>query len=152
MSVEDPSPEVIAAIESAVDWFEEVKITNTRLETVYDDSLSEGYNLITIEDETAPPLWARFYEIDTNKPMFMESDGTVKDTFNELSYPGRIEYKWLVDKPGPMVYEEYPAWKQARQREALNRALPYIVPVVVACIAVVGIAIGLIVRKRQVQA
>jgi hypothetical protein len=121
------------------------------LEAVYDDSLSEGYNLVVIEDETASPLWARFYEIDTNKPMFMESDGTVKDTFDELSYPGRIQYRWLVDKPAPLLYEEYPAWKEARQREALNRTLPYIIIAVVACLvgtAVVGFALW---RRRQAK-
>jgi PelA/Pel-15E family pectate lyase len=150
MSIEDPSPEVVAAVEGAVAWFEEVKITGIRLETVYDDSLSEGHNLVAVEDETAPPLWARFYEIGTNKPMFMEPDGTIKDTFNELSYPNRIGYKWLVDKPAPMLYEEYPLWKQARQREATARTLRYVIPAVAACIVLCAAAIvGLRWRRRR---
>jgi len=141
MGIEDPGPEVIATIEGAVAWFEAVKITGIRLERVYDDSLSEGYNLVVVEDETAPPLWARFYEIGTNKPMFMESDGTVRDTFDELTYPTRVSYNWLVDEPAPLLYEEYPAWKESHQQG--TGVSGYVVPASVACVALCAAVAGI---------
>lgn len=151
MGIKDPSPEVVAAIEGAVAWFEEAKLIGIRVDEIADDSLSEGYDLVVVEDETAPPLWARFYEIGTNKPIYADADGAVKESLADLSYERRVGYRWLTDKPTSLLYEEYPAWTQARQREALNHALPYIVLMVAACIAVVGVTIGLIVRKRQGQ-
>src|SRR5690606_12504006 len=37
MSLEEPSPEVIAAVEGALAWFDQVKITGYRFETFRDD-------------------------------------------------------------------------------------------------------------------
>ena len=149
MSIQDPSPEVVAAIEGAVAWFEEVKLTGIRVDRIEDDSLEAGFDLVAVEDEAAPPLWARFYDIDTNKAIFPDRDGSVYESLNELSYERRVGYRYLTDRPASMLYEEYPAWKKARQREALNRALPYIVAAVVVGIVVVGITVGLVVQKRR---
>jgi PelA/Pel-15E family pectate lyase len=149
MSIEDPSPEVVAAIEGAVAWFEEVKLTGIRVDRIEDDSFRDGFDVVAVEDETASPLWARFYDIDTSKAIFPDRDGSVYESLNELSYERRTGYVYLTDRPAVMLYEEYPAWKEARQREALNRVLPYIVGAVTVGIVVVGITVGLIVRKRR---
>ena len=151
MSIEDPSPEVVAAIEGAVAWFEEAKLTGIRVDEIADDSLSEGYDLVMVEDETAPPLWARFYEIGTNKPIYADADGAIVESLADLSYERRVGYRWLTDRPASLLNEEYPAWKQARQPKAGNTPL-YVIFAVAVCIVVIGVAIGLIVRKRQVWA
>jgi hypothetical protein len=114
-----------------------------------DNSLPEGYDLVVVEDETAPPLWARFYEIGTNKPIYADADGAIKESLADLSYERRVGYRWLTNRPASLLYEEYPAWKQARQREALHHALPYILSAVMVGIAAVGITVGLIVQKRR---
>jgi PelA/Pel-15E family pectate lyase len=149
MSIEDSSPEVIAAIEGAVAWFEEAKLTAIRVERITDESLSEGYDLVVVEDETAPPLWARFYEIGTNEPIFADADGAIKGSLADLSYERRVGYRWLTDRPASLVYEEYPAWKQARQQEATARTLRYIVPAVLVCILIGIIALGSKRRKQR---
>jgi hypothetical protein len=153
MSIEDPSPEVVAAIEGAVAWFESAKLTGIRVDRIEDASLELGYDLVVVEDETAPPLWARFYDIETSKAIFPDRDGSVYESMNDLSYERRTGYRYLTDKPTSMLYEEYPAWKEARQREALNRALLYIIPAVVVCI-LIGIAVvgSRWRRRRQAQA
>jgi hypothetical protein len=151
MSIEDPSPEVVAAIEGAVAWFEEAKLTGIRVDRIEDDSLPAGYDLVVVEDETAPPLWARFYDIETSKAIYPDRDGSVYESMNDLSYERRTGYRYITDKPTSMLYEEYPAWKEARQREAQNRTLPYIILAVVACIvgtAVVGFVLW---RRRQAK-
>jgi PelA/Pel-15E family pectate lyase len=149
MSIEDPSPEVVASIEAAVAWFESAKLTGIRVDRIEDDSLELGYDLVVVEDETAPPLWARFYDIETSKAIYPDRDGSVYESMNDLSYERRTGYRYITDKPTSMLYEEYPAWKEARQREALNRALPYIVLAVVVVVVGVGLIVGLIVRKRR---
>jgi hypothetical protein len=103
-----------------------------------------------VEDETAPPLWARFYDLDTSRAIFPDRDGSVYESFNELSYERRVGYRYLTDRPASMLYKEYPAWKEARQREALIRTLRYVIPAVAACIVLCAAAIvGLRWWKRR---
>ena len=56
---------------------------------------------------------------------------------------------WLTDRPALMIYEEYPAWKQARHQEATARTLRYVVPVVLVCILTGIIALGSERRKQR---
>jgi PelA/Pel-15E family pectate lyase len=149
MNLEDPSPEIVAAIEGTVAWFEEVKLTGIRVDRIEDDSFRYGYDLVVVEDETAPPLWARFYEIDTGKAIFPDRDGSVYKSMNDLSYERRTGYRYMTDRPATMLYEEYPAWKETRRRQSLNRMLSYIILAVIVGIVVVGIIVGLIWRKRR---
>jgi PelA/Pel-15E family pectate lyase len=149
MGIDDPSPEVVAAIEGAVAWFEEAVLTGIRVERIADDSLSEGYDLVVVEDRSALPLWARFYEIGTNKPIYADADGAIKGSLAELSYERRVGYRWLTDRPASLVEEDYPAWKQARRREAMARTLWYVVPAVLVCVLVGIIVLGSRRRKER---
>jgi PelA/Pel-15E family pectate lyase len=108
MDIDHPAPRVRAAIESAVAWYESVKITGLRLEQRKNaDGTSE---LIAVEDPNAPPLWARFYDLKTQRPMFMNRDGEIRQSFMELDPEPRSGYAWL--RPwGAKVLERYPKWK-----------------------------------------
>jgi hypothetical protein len=119
------------------------------VDRIEDDSFRYGYDLVVVEDETAPPLWARFYEIDTGKAIFPDRDGSVYKSMNDLSYERRTGYRYMTDRPATMLYEEYPAWKETRRRQSLNRMLSYIILAVIVGIVVVGIIVGLIWRKRR---
>jgi pectinesterase len=112
MSLEEPSPAVRTAIKSACTWFEEVKITGLRVITKPDPSKSRGYDRILVEDPNAPPLWARFYEIGTNKPMFVNRDGIPRDHFNDLTEERRNGYVYLADFAQDLLTKEYPAWQK----------------------------------------
>jgi hypothetical protein len=63
----------------------------------------------------------------------------------------RTGYRWLTDRPALLLNEEYPAWKQARQREALNRALPYIIVIAVCAIAGAALVDLMLRRRRQAR-
>ncbi|MFG0295883.1 MAG: pectate lyase, partial [Maioricimonas sp. JB045] len=45
-------------------------------------------------DPDAPPLWARFYEIETNRPIFSDRDGIVKYDIQEIGSERRGGYTW----------------------------------------------------------
>ena len=66
---------------------------------------------ISIKDPNAPPLWARFYEIGTNRPIFSDRDGVAKHDLSEIGYERRNGYAWLGTWPAPLLEKEYPAWK-----------------------------------------
>jgi PelA/Pel-15E family pectate lyase len=112
MSLEKPSPEVRAAIEGAVDWFKSAKKPNVRIEAREDAQSPTGKNRVLAGDPTAPPLWARFYEIETNKPIFSDRDGIKKYDLTEIGYERRNGYAWYGTWPSKLLEVEYPAWKK----------------------------------------
>jgi PelA/Pel-15E family pectate lyase len=115
MSIERPSDEVIAAIEAAVAWFESARLTGLRVVEQDDARAPSGKNKVVAKDPAAAPLWARFYEIETNRPLFADRDGIAKYDLAEIGYERRNGYAWLGNWPQRLLDREYPAWKKAQQ-------------------------------------
>ncbi len=111
MEIDHPSTEVRRAVRSAVAWFDEVKIEGLRVKHVRDATLPKGYDLVVVADPTAGPLWARFYEIGTNRPMFVSRDGVVHDHLADLPYERRVNYSWIGGYASDLLKNKYPAWR-----------------------------------------
>ena len=111
MSLDHPSPEVKRAVEGAVAWFEAAKIPGIRVELRDDPKAPRGKNKVVVKDPSAPPMWARFYEIGTNRPIFADRDGVPKHDLADISYERRNGYNWLSYWPAQLLAKEYPAWK-----------------------------------------
>jgi PelA/Pel-15E family pectate lyase len=77
-----------------------------------DPQASKGMNKVVIQDDAAPPMWARFYEIGTNQPIFCDRDGIPKHNLAEIGYERRNGYNWLDYWPQKLLEKEYPAWKK----------------------------------------
>ena len=80
MAIESPSPEVVASVEAAIRWFERAKIKGMRVETVPAEPVRYKHHTskddrVVVRDAKAPPMWARFYEIGTNRPFMANRDG-----------------------------------------------------------------------------
>jgi PelA/Pel-15E family pectate lyase len=114
MSLDDPSPEVVRAVEGAVAWFEAVPLRGVRQVVEKDAQSPRGWNKVLVKDLSAPPLWARFYEIGTNRPLFADRDGVAKYDLAAIGYERRNGYAWLGTWPQKLLAEEYPAWKKKR--------------------------------------
>ena len=56
-------------------------------------------------------MWARFYEIGTNRPIFSDRDGIPKRELSEIGYERRNGYAWLGYWPQRLLEREYPAWR-----------------------------------------
>jgi PelA/Pel-15E family pectate lyase len=113
MEVEHPSPEVIRAIEGAVAWFQAVKITGIRVERKPVPGSPKGYDSVVVADPNSPPLWARFYEIGANRPIFSGRDSVKKYSLAEIEYERRNGYRWYVDRPAKLLASDYPRWLAA---------------------------------------
>lgn len=94
MSIKDPSREVIDAIESAVAWFQQSQV----------------------KDPKGNVTWARFYEIGTNRPIFVGRDGVIKYNIAEIDEERRKGYAWYVDDAAKLLSREYPAWQKQTTR------------------------------------
>lgn len=99
-----PTPEVVDAIESAIIWFRANQINGILWERKNGDS-------VVIKDKTAPPIWARFYEMDTMKPIFIGRDSKIKYDVSEIEAERRNGYAWYVSEPGELLEKDYPKWK-----------------------------------------
>lgn len=110
MSIENPSKEIINAVNSAVAWFEKVKITGLRKDRVYND-VGKMVNKRMIPDESAPAIWARFMTLEDNTPFFCDRDGIKKYSLAEIGEERRNGYAWYGNHP-QMVLDAYPDWKK----------------------------------------
>ncbi len=114
MSLDDPSPQIVQAVEAAIAWFKTVKLSGIRQVIEADEKSPTGKNKVVVKDDSAPPLWARFYEIGTNRPLFVDRDGVPKYDLAEIGYERRNGYSWLSDRPRRLLEQDYPAWRKKR--------------------------------------
>lgn len=95
-TVAEGNNEIIRAINAAITWMDNVKIMGIRVEDTGDDR-------VVVEDASAGPIWARFYNLETNQPMFVDRDGSIHDTMAELSQERRTGYSWYGSWPQSLV-------------------------------------------------
>ncbi len=103
MSLPSPSPRIRAAIHAGARWFERARLDGLRVER------REG-NKVIVPDPTAPPLWARFYEIHSNRPMFCGRDGIARYDLALIEAERRNGYAWHGTW-GADVARDFAAWK-----------------------------------------
>ncbi|MGE5608892.1 MAG: pectate lyase [Bacillota bacterium] len=118
MSLENPSPEVVHAIDAAVAWFESAKLQGIKVVDKGDPKAPKGKDKVVVEDPAAAPMWARFYEIGSNRPIFCDRDGVPKHNLAEIGYERRNGYAWLGYWPQELLAKDYPAWKARIVSEA----------------------------------
>lgn len=110
MEVPNPSPLVIQAVKSAVKWLESHKIVGLRVEN-FINSYGEG-DRCAVKDEKAPPLWGRFYDLQTQEVFMCDFDGKKIKSMNDLGWDRRHGYNWY--SPGPQkVLDRYPEWENS---------------------------------------
>jgi PelA/Pel-15E family pectate lyase len=112
MSLDHPSPEVIRSVRAAVEWFEAVKLPGIKVIQKPDPKAPKGSDVVVDNDQSAPPMWARFYEIGSNKPIFADRDGVKKYSLAEIGYERRNGYAWLGSWPETLLSKEFPEWQR----------------------------------------
>ena len=104
MSIENPGKEVAGSVQAAMAWLESVKITSIRQVKVNGDK-------VIVKDPKALPLWARFYEIGTNRPIFSGRNGVIKYDMTQIEHERRNSYAWYGDWPASLI-DSYDKWKK----------------------------------------
>lgn len=112
MTIENPSPEVVQAVDAAVAWFEKNKIQGLRVESF---TAADGKpDRRAVEDPKAEPLWARFYELETDRPIYIGRDKEFHYAYNEIERERRVGYSYLGPYADDLLAKLYPRWKAAR--------------------------------------
>lgn len=107
MELPQPTPEVIAAVDSGVAWLKSVAIYGH--EWVGGADTPGGRHIGPRAGAGA--IWAHFYGVSTGQPVFGERDKTIHDEVNELSQELRNGYAWYVTTP-QLALDEYATWSK----------------------------------------
>ena len=116
MAIENPDKAVIEAVQNAVAWFKQSEILNTKVKTIVAPTLNTPYRVsktdrIVVIDSTAPPIWTRYYELKTHRPVFCNRDSKVVYSLAELERERRDGYGWYTYAPQKALIS-YPQWQQ----------------------------------------
>jgi PelA/Pel-15E family pectate lyase len=90
-------------VRAAVAWFKKTGLNDV----VFKSTGSDGRELIPTPG--SGPLWARYYEIGSDRPIFGDRDKTIHDNVAEISKERRNGYAWFKDTP-KRVLEHYSRW------------------------------------------
>jgi PelA/Pel-15E family pectate lyase len=120
MSINHPSQEIINSINGAVEWFKESGINGIKIQTIPAPKAVYIYHTtstdnIVVEDPSAPTIWTRFYELETNRPFFANKDGNKVYQFSDVLRERRTGYTWYGYWPESIITKEYPEWLKSIQ-------------------------------------
>ncbi|MDA3928227.1 MAG: pectate lyase [Prolixibacteraceae bacterium] len=112
MSIEKPTQAIKEAIVSTCQWFENSKITGYKLTYIPDSNAAEGFNRILVENSNGPDLWARFYNIETGKPLWVDRGGIIVENHIDISPERRNNYAYVEQFAHKLLHTEFPEWKK----------------------------------------
>ncbi|HOY22338.1 MAG TPA: pectate lyase [Cellvibrio sp.] len=102
MDIDKPDADTIKAVHAAAKWFTENKVLGQRWSRT---------DLALQPDSEAPPMWSRFYEIGTNKPIFGDRDGSIYYSVAQVSEERRKGYAWYSTAANKIL-EKYKTWAE----------------------------------------
>ena len=116
MTINNPDKAVINAIESAVEWFKESEIKGIKVKTISAPLTvfkfrTSNTDKVVVNDPSAPPIWTRYYEIGSHRPLFCNRDSKIVYSLAEVDRERRDGYGWYTTKPKE-VLEKYKIWQQ----------------------------------------
>lgn len=101
MSIKKPTPEVETAVHAGVAWLKANAIYGYEYHFKKDLEKKEG----------AGPIWSRFYEIPSYRPMFSGRDGIIKYNLSEIEPERRYNYGWYTDE-ATRTLKRYEKWSK----------------------------------------
>jgi PelA/Pel-15E family pectate lyase len=100
----NPTAKESASIRAAAAWFKKTAIYGQNYTRTAD-----GRGLVP--KPGAGPIWARYYQIDSEIPIFGDRDKTIHDNLSDLSRERRNGYSWFGTAPRRAL-DRYETWAQ----------------------------------------
>lgn len=117
ISIDNPSREIVEAVDAGAAWLESVKLAGLRVDRVAADRQrfdyhAADYDLVVVNDPESKPIWARFYDLTTSKPFLANRDGKRVYQLSDVDPERRTGYSWYGYWPQGFLQAKYPIWKQ----------------------------------------
>ena len=95
VSLRHKTPAIERAIQAGAAWLREARI----------DGYRQGKlnGLRALVPDPSGHVWARFYEIGTNRPIFSDYDGAIRYSIEEISAERRNGYGWYSNLPDRLL-------------------------------------------------
>jgi PelA/Pel-15E family pectate lyase len=110
MQLPAPTANEVAAVHAAAVWFEKTKIEGKAFRVVGTESRK------LVDAPGGGPIWSRYYEIGTDRPIFGDRDKSIHDDVNEISRERRKGYAWFKDT-AKRVLEHYAKWAKLHPQQ-----------------------------------
>lgn len=117
MQLPAPSPAVVRSIYAAADWFQQHATSGY----VYKGGKETPGGRRLFRQADARPLWARYYSLDQQKPIFGDRDRTIHDDLLEISDERRNGYGWY-NTTADSTLKHFASWKQKHPLSQANHS------------------------------
>ena len=84
MELPNPDERVKKAVHAAMRWFDKYKLTGYKVERTGRPG-SADQNTKLVKDTLAPPIWARFYDLELCEPFVCDRDGVPRRHLDDIS-------------------------------------------------------------------
>ncbi len=107
------TPEIKNAVDSAIQWFKASEVKGIKY-------VKNDPNKVYFVEDANSSLWYRFYDIETNLPIFCDRDGVKKHSITEIGEERRNGYSWSGSYPRKLitVYDQFNGENYACKIEA----------------------------------
>ena len=90
--------------------------SKTRIKTIQAPDTTYKYrhshsDKIVVIDSKAPPIWTRYYELKTHRPLFCNRDSKVVYSLAEVERERRDGYGWYTYEP-QKILDAYEMWNR----------------------------------------
>jgi PelA/Pel-15E family pectate lyase len=106
MTITNPSPEIVASIESGLAWFDQAKITGLARTN------RDGKTAYELTANSTQVYWARFYDLTNSTPVFPGRDGILYASFNAMAEHNQLGYDYYSTQPGSIVNNGQKKWRK----------------------------------------
>ncbi len=120
MREKKPSAEILRATDAAVAWLKKVQLSGVRVDKAkapkeeFQRHIAD-FDKVVVKDASAPPLWARHYEIGTDRPVFAGRNAVKKYALAEIERERRTGTPWYGTWPTKLIDKDYPKWRAQAQ-------------------------------------
>lgn len=116
MQLDHPDTAMVKVINNAVSWFRQSAISNTKVVEVQAPLMKTAFRISTadkvvVRDTSAPPIWTRYYELKTHRPLFCNRDSKFVFALADVERERRDGYAWYIYTP-QKVLDRYPTWQK----------------------------------------
>jgi len=106
MKMPKPTAADVGAVHAGAAWLKRVAI--------YGKAFERGANgRMLVSAPGAGPIWSRFYQIGSDRPIFGDRDKSIHDDVNEISLERRNGYSWY-NAGAKAALDEFAKWSAAR--------------------------------------